>query len=501
MSLFKKYNKTGSTAPTIRVEKIAVKPALTPIPSKKLASPHSRQTPHSASHRQPPKSSQIAIRSTNPSHSDESRLKPRRQLASRKRSPSMRRIESDSDDDDNDSSASFEFVRAHKKAKMVLEGILDMRRDLNQTTKFTSVDECNLIHAADIANLKRKFIPALGATPNEAEVDVGLQYPGGSRCERYQLVYRNGEFDPVEEIIDVVKDFSRFFLSVNQAVPFQNPESGIVRRLERARNIKSMAGFKDAVGSFNVEMQSLRKEGKLNESLRNKHMLPLDIVNRITRQIYDRSVSPNVDLLKKYENGTDFIYGELKTVFVYNILVETGITSDKVFVDLGSGVANVVVQAALQIGCESWGCEIMENACVLADAQKKETEARCRLWGIAPGAVKLERGDFMVNDNIRDALKRADVVLVNNEVFTPQLNNDLVNLFLDLKDGCQIVSLKSFVPHNHKITAYNRNNPVNLLEVEQKVYGSRSVSWKDEGGNYFISKKDSTRLKAFAHLA
>jgi len=297
-----------------------------------------------------------------------------------------------------------------------------------------------------------------------------------------------------------VKDFTRYLLTSELSEPFDNPESGIIRRLERARNLKSQASFRAALTTYNTEVSSLRSTGIIAANLDQKHSLPEKLVIRIMTQTYDRAVSPKVDLLKKYENGTDEIYGELKSNLVYNILVETGITSGQVFVDLGSGVANVVLQAALQIGCESWGCEIMENACTLAEAQRVEFEARCRLWGLAPGKVRLERGDFMKNDSIREAIKLADVVLVNNEVFTPELNNDLVNLFLDLKEGCKVVSLKSFVPQNHKIRSYNLNNPVNLLDVERRTYSTKSVSWKDEGGYYYIATKDSKRLQSYEDL-
>jgi H3 lysine-79-specific histone-lysine N-methyltransferase len=289
-------------------------------------------------------------------------------------------------------------------------------------------------------------------------------------------------------------------LTPDQAAPFLDAESGIIRQLERAVGIKSLEKFKNALDSYNSTVEGLRSEGILAKNIIGKHNLPSELVDLILKQTYDRIVSPKVAMLRHYQNGTSEIYGELKPKFTRDILSQTQITSDQVFVDLGSGVANVVLQAALEIGCESWGCEIMENPCILAEAQRDEFEARCRLWGLAPGAVKIERGDFRSNVNIREALKRADVVLVNNEVFTPDLNNDLVNLFLDLKDGCRIVSLKSFVPHNHKITSYNLNNPVNLLDVVEKTHSTKSVSWKDTEGNYYIATKDSRRLESYSHL-
>lgn len=294
--------------------------------------------------------------------------------------------------------------------------------------------------------------------------------------------------------MQIIKEFAQFYLTPEEAEQFLNQEWGILRRLERARNINDFSGFKTALESYNSVVNKLRADGTLTKKLRQEHVIPFELVKRILKQSYFRTVSPNLLKLKKYENGSSEVYGELKHGFIFEILTETKLTSDQVFVDLGSGVGNVVLQSALQIGCESWGCEILPDPCDLAEAQQIEFNARCRLWGLAPGPVKLERGDFMKNDNILKALKRADVVLVNNEVFRPELNNSLVNLFLDLKDGCKIVSLKSFVPQNHN-SQLRVNDIVNLLDVEPREYGAKSVSWKNEGGNYFIATKDSKRLQ------
>jgi len=252
------------------------------------------------------------------------------------------------------------------------------------------------------------------------------------------------------------------------------------------------------VNCFNSAVEGLVAAGSLSDNLDSMHHLPLNMIRCILRQVYDRAVSPKVDLLKAYENGTDNVYGELLPTFVSKFLAETSLKSDQVFVDLGSGVGNVVLQAALEVGCESWGCEMMENACLLADAQEKEFSARCRLWGVRAGRIRLEKGDFLLNDPILKAMRKADVILVNNQAFTPQLNQSLIDLFLDLKDGCKIVSLKSFVPQGHQITARTQHNPVNLLDVRQGEYHSDSVSWTDASGTYFIATKDSKRLQAFA---
>ena len=232
------------------------------------------------------------------------------------------------------------------------------------------------------------------------------------------------------------------------------------------------------------------RDGTVARNLDARHDLPTHLVSFILDQVYDRTVAQKVELLSKYENGTDNVYGELLHPFVSNILAERlRMTSDQVFVDLGSGVGNVVLQAALEIGCESWGDEMMENACNLAEAQQREFAARCRLWGIRPGQVFLERGDFRTNARIQEVLKRADVVLVNNQAFTSQLNDDLVRMFLDLKSGCKIISLKNFV-HDYKSAAYNVNDVGStILDVRDLTYPEGYVSWTGAAGTFCISTR------------
>lgn len=307
----------------------------------------------------------------------------------------------------------------------------------------------------------------------------------------------NDDFKPIDDIVQVIEVAAQHYIPEEEADEFNNESTGIKRRLRRALAHASEAEVRETVDDYNKAIERFRRNGSIAKKLDATTRLSLPQVERVLNQIYSRTVSPRVESLRQYENGSDNVYGELLPRFISNIFKETGLKSGQVFVDLGSGVGNVVLQAALEIGCESWGCEMMQNACDLADLQQAEFKARCRLWGVAPGKTHLARGDFLTEENIIAVLKRADVVLINNQAFTPQLNNELINHFLDMKEGCQIVSLKSFVPAGHKIQSRNLNSPINLLKVKQKNYWSNSVSWTDVGGTYFVATKDSSRLKAF----
>lgn len=94
-------------------------------------------------------------------------------------------------------------------------------------------------------------------------------------------------------------------------------------------------------------------------------------------------------------------------------------------------------------------------------------------------------------------LRRADVLLVNNFAFEPDLNQKLLDMFLDLKEGAMIFSLKPFVPQNHVITTRNAENPVNRLRMVEREYFSREVSWTDTGGKYYVHTVDGSMIRMF----
>ncbi|KAM7202271.1 histone-lysine N-methyltransferase [Naviculisporaceae sp. PSN 640] len=419
----------------------------------------------------------------------------RRAIASSRSPASPSFMESDDEDGgDEDWEA---VMDARKRRKMMEDQLVrvDPSRSLRHPRIWTGEETVvgdkmsappAIIHAVDVASLQLKCQPALGLKADN--VAVRLQYPGGRYPEKYELVWGKDKIDAVQDIIKVVNYVATTYIPEKHkdADFFLNQTSGICRRLEKSKNNGDGVGFKNVLREYNERLRSLQKQGVIAKHLDTMHGIPKDLTAFILDQVYDRTVAPNVELLAKYKNGSDNVYGELLHPFISNILERTKMTSKKVFVDLGSGVGNVTLQAALEIGCESWGCEMMENACNLAEAQLKEFSARCRLWGILPGKVRLERGDFRKNEKILAALKRADVVLVNNQAFTSQLNADLVSMFLDLKPGCKIISLKTFV-HDNK----NAENDVatSILDVEHLTYPEEYVSWTSASGSYCISTR------------
>ncbi|KAF4553838.1 Histone-lysine N-methyltransferase-like protein 7 [Elsinoe fawcettii] len=405
----------------------------------------------------------------------------------------------DDSSSESGSESDLSFDSARKRIRSSASSVDPARTLVDRTNPWSGPSaEFPLAHAADLVSSDPKFLPAFR---EEVATKVELQYPSNSKRERFYLAdsTESDGYKSIEDIGETVRFVCANYLPAKEAAKASDDESGFERRLNRA--FKGSEGdpqeYKKILEEYNTLIEQRVGDGTIERVLANKHGMSFDWMKRILDQVYSRTVSPYVESLKEYQNGTDFVYGELLYALCSEMFKETGLRSDQVFVDLGSGVGNVVLQAALEIGCESWGCEIMKNPCDLGDLQVKEFPQRARLWGISVGKVRLLRGDFLEHKDLGEALKRADVVLVNNQAFGPNLNSKLVDRFLDLKDGAQVISLKSFKPDGFEIQERNVNDPRHLLKVRKLEYFSNRVSWTDAPGNYYIATKDPTDLIAF----
>lgn len=500
------HSNPNAKKPTIRRETVLV-------PTKKQPDPNGIQKPATSAARPPTNRFQLSetagVKRKTPATVQKKKLQAPAQRAIaasrgvKRKSTTPDRViwSSESEDESSEVGASDSDV-SRKRMKSSEPSSVDSKgpkRDIVLEAAFEETTALNILHGADctsgdqIAKFKNPW-------EQESSETVELQYPSNSERERFELKWPKNEKDdykPMEDIIETIKQVAQFYFPDDLSEEHTDDGTGFGRRFNRAWKRQSIQEFKSIVENFNSILTPLVRDGSIKRQLSTKRQLPLDLVRRITDQIYSRTVSPKVESLRDYQNGTDYVYGELLSRFCSDIFRKINLTADQVFVDLGSGVGNVVLQAALEIGCESWGIEKMKNPCDLADLQAKEFPGRCQLWGLSAGSVNLIRGDFTTNPTVDAVLQRADVVLVNNQAFTPELNDKLRDKFLDLKTGCKVVSLKPFVPEGHKINARNVDSVVNLFVQKRFEYFSGSVSWTDQSGYYYIAVKDPRPLARF----
>jgi H3 lysine-79-specific histone-lysine N-methyltransferase len=326
---------------------------------------------------------------------------------------------------------------------------------------------------------------------SDKKLIVELQYPSLSRPEKFEAVARkevDEEYSPLEDIYFSIEEIIQHYLPPDLSAELSSDALGTVRLLKRAVTKDDPELFKQELSKFNKLIRDRYSDGTIPRILDEMHAIPLSLVKRITAQSYNRIVSPHAHRLRKVE-GKETTYGELLTPFVHKIFAQTGLNSSHIFVDLGSGVGNVVLQSALQTGAESWGIEKMKLAASLGSEQAAELKARSKLWNIALGRIELIEGDFLESPEIDNVLRKADVVLVNNKVFGETLNNLLLQKFLDLKHGCKVVSLESFGGGAAKQGVRNEQSIAGLFDEERHESGTNSVSWAGESVEYFIATK------------
>ncbi|KAI6022568.1 histone-lysine N-methyltransferase [Pisolithus marmoratus] len=218
--------------------------------------------------------------------------------------------------------------------------------------------------------------------------------------------------------------------------------------------------------------------------------IPKQVLLRIIEETYQRIVGPNIGQLSRYSAFTSEVYGELMPSFTDKIIAQTGLHAGSLLVDLGSGVGNVLLHAALATGCSAFGVEFMAGPAALAQEQLWQLRKRCRMWGLSLGNVELEEGDMLASSRVDALLPKADVVVVNNKVFEETLNAALRPKFLDLKEGAVVISLKPFVQPNARVTERNVDDICAIFDVEERPYHSGDVSWGSSGGTYYVHRVD-----------
>ncbi|KAH7345158.1 histone methylation protein DOT1-domain-containing protein [Rhizoctonia solani] len=376
--------------------------------------------------------------------------------------------------------------------------------------------------------------PAWKVGPEHIPV-AELEYPGNNSTEIYALVdaFDHDDYQPLKDLfltIDTIAgnymddaDRARigYPIPAHPADPSHSPsskphphspgrksrelspeptesadlETPVYRRLIRARNAQDGPQFMQALATLNGYIRALRP--KMQQHLRSKWTgIPPSVWKRVCEEGYQRGVGPRMHELIKYKQWTSGVYGELMQPFISEVIHRCGLGPGKVFIDLGSGVAHTLMQASLQSGCTSYGIELSPPAASIAKDHDREFNHRLEMWDICCSEYKHIEGDMLESKEVVEWIRKADVILVNNFVFEELLNERLTCLFLDARDGTQIVSLKCFLDRGFKITERTISSPQAILKVEERDWTAGAVSWSNTTGTYYVHTVDRSNLQA-----
>ncbi|KAI8912028.1 histone methylation protein DOT1-domain-containing protein [Powellomyces hirtus] len=339
-----------------------------------------------------------------------------------------------------------------------------------------------------------------GRIPDSGEFDVvELEYPGVNANELFPLLTpaKPLEYNPTKDIYLTTQMIVEHCIPPHLSDALGDVRTGILRSIQRAVHRKSPEDLKASVQQWNEVMVSLKKDQRaFAEGEFTGPAASYQMVSHILEQAYSRSVAPSSGLLNNYEGFSNNVYGEVKHNFVNTIIQEAKIRPHHIFVDMGSGIANVVLQVAAQCLCYSYGIEVMDIPAELAVKQKKEFVSRMRYYAKPCGRIKLRHGDFLEDPNITEVIKSADVIFVNNYAFSAELNQRILGLFLDLKEKATVISLRSFLPVDRPTArSARRSNAIeSIFTVKEHYFGRDCVSWMNEGGRYYIHTVDRNQL-------
>ncbi|KAF8698598.1 hypothetical protein AX14_001086 [Amanita brunnescens Koide BX004] len=384
------------------------------------------------------------------------------------------------------SSASERFILLAPKDKDHYNPILDLEQTLY------TIIECYLT---------REQQALFGTIPSDS-LSENVSTPPSSRSSSPLPSCDSASTD---ESIDK-EDLLSLASVTTRSSPSAQPSSiSLLRAVKRAINRQDGPLFLTAMARVNAILHALKYPrlpadlfapvpcNALQQAVDNWEDIgfPKKVLMRIIEENYQRVVGPNVVSLKQYEAFSSTVYGELMPSLVHEIVHITGLREQSLFLDLGSGVGNVVVQASLQTGCRSYGIELMPAPARIARDMAEQMRIRCRMWGIRMGEVELEEGNMLTSKRVDELIPQADVILVDNKVFEESLNEALRPKFLDLKEGAIVVSLSPFVSSlNARVTERNVDDISAIFDVTERPYHSGSVSWGINGGSYYIHRVD-----------
>ena len=324
--------------------------------------------------------------------------------------------------------ASFRFILLAPKDKDHYNPILDLEKSLYTIVECTSSLPLYDALPKRFPDYLTPFQQSLfGSIPNEILTEAPSPPPSPSPSPsppRSRCSATSDDSSPSSP--ESLSDVSAYLLG-----PHNKNRPPLLRAIQRAIHRQDGPLFLQAIEQVNRTLHALkypalppdlfspRPINPLRQSIESwaAKGMPKKVLMRIIEENYQRSVGPHVHSLKQYEAFTSTVYGELMPSLVYEMIQITQLNENSLFLDLGSGVGNVVVQASLQTGCRSYGIEILPTPAKVAREMKKNLEVRCRMWGVRIGEIELEEGNMLESPRVNELMSQADVVLVDNKVF------------------------------------------------------------------------------------
>ncbi|XP_058821838.1 histone-lysine N-methyltransferase, H3 lysine-79 specific [Topomyia yanbarensis] len=325
------------------------------------------------------------------------------------------------------------------------------------------------------------------ATPNYKELK--LQSPAGAEPFLYNWPFSiGGGHDHGIELIENVRWVCEDMPEIKSAIEEINLNDLDTGDFDAMKNLCDR--FNKAIDS----VAALEKGTSLSSQ---RFTYPSrGLLRHIIQQVYNQAVI-EPEKLNQYEPFSPEVYGETSFDLICQMIDQFKITGDDVFVDLGSGVGQVVLQMAASTAVKiCYGIEKADVPSRYAEGMTATFKMWMRWFGKKYGDYELIKGDFLADEH-REKITSATIVFVNNFAFGPNVDHQLKERFADLKDGARIVSSKSFCPLNFRITDRNLSDIGTIMHVSEMSPLRGSVSWTGKPVSYYLHLIDRTKLERY----
>uniref|UniRef100_A0A8C6EVA9 Histone-lysine N-methyltransferase, H3 lysine-79 specific n=1 Tax=Marmota marmota marmota TaxID=9994 RepID=A0A8C6EVA9_MARMA len=191
------------------------------------------------------------------------------------------------------------------------------------------------------------------------------------------------------------------------------------------------------------------------------------LLRHILQQVYNHSVT-DPEKLNNYEPFSPEVYGETSFDLVAQMIDEIKMTEDDLFVDLGSGVGQVVLQVAAATNCKHhYGVEKADIPAKYAETMDREFRKWMKWYG-----------------------KKHAEYTVSAIAPCPRLRH--LGTSLLCVSGGRIVSSKPFAPLNFRINSRNLSDIGTIMRVVELSPLKGSVSWTGKPVSYYLHTIDRT---------
>jgi H3 lysine-79-specific histone-lysine N-methyltransferase len=138
----------------------------------------------------------------------------------------------------------------------------------------------------------------------------------------------------------------------------------------------------------------------------------------LCQQVYYQAITPIIKQLMKDPIWKDTVYGKI-IAHIPDVMIQEGHLSGTChFIDLGSGIGNMVCLMSIRTGCSSIGVEVMAQPAALAKTYVQQSILRAEGLGMKIGKVQLIEADMLKSELVRENIAAVDVVLVTNRLFS-----------------------------------------------------------------------------------